>query len=124
MTADLRKQVSALLEQYGDEIKETVQEVATEVGKESANIVRQKSAAHKLTGSYMKGWTSAVDTGKYGSVSVRIYNRTDWQLTHLLNNGFYSIRAGRRIDGDGHIDSAEEEINNLLVKKLEERLKQ
>lgn len=124
MTANLRKQVSALLEQYGDEIKETVQEVATEVGKESANIVRQKSAAHKLTGSYMKGWTSAVDTGKYGSVSVRIYNRTDWQLTHLLNNGFYSIRAGRRIDGDGHIDSAEEEINNLLVKKLEERLKQ
>lgn len=124
MTADLRKQVSALLEQYGDEIKEAVQEVATEVGKESANIVRQKSAAHKLTGSYMKGWTSAVDTGKYGSVSVRIYNRTDWQLTHLLNNGFYSIRAGRRIDGDGHIDSAEEEINNLLVKKLEERLKQ
>lgn len=124
MSTQLRTAISQLLQQYGDEIKDTVEQVAQEVGKESADIVRQKSAPHRLTGSYIKGWTSKMETGKYGTVTVRIYNKTDWQLTHLLNNGFYSIRAGRRVDGDGHIDSAEDEINNLLIKRLEERLKQ
>ena len=123
MSTELRVAMQKLLNEYGDEITEVAQEVAKQVGKEGADIVRQKSAGHRRTGSYIRGWTSAVDVGKYGTVFARIYNKTDWQLTHLLNDGFYSVRAGRRIEGDKHIDDAESEVNELLIKTLEERLK-
>lgn len=122
-TEGLRKAVNSLLQEYGDEVQEVAFEVAKQVGKEGSNIVRQASAGHQRTGSYMKGWTTATDVGKYGTISVRIYNKTDWQLTHLLNDGFYSVRAGRRIEGDKHIDSVEQDIDDLLVRTLEERLK-
>lgn len=120
----LKKAMNSLLTQYGDEINEVAQEVVKQAGKEGAKISSQKSAGHRRTGSYIKGWTSAVETGKYGTVFVKVYNKTDWQLTHLLNDGFYSVRAGRRIEGDKHIDDAEVEINDMFVRLLEERLKQ
>lgn len=119
----LKKAMNSLLTEYGDEINEVAQEVVKEAGKEGAKITSQKSAGHRRTGSYIKGWTSAVETGQYGTVFVKIYNKTDWQLTHLLNDGFYSVRAGRRIDGDKHLDDADAEISEMFVKKLEERLK-
>ena len=59
----------------------------------------------------------------YGMNQVIIHNKTDWSLTHLLNNGFYSVRAGRRINGDGHLDQAESIINEMLIKEVEESLK-
>lgn len=124
MSTDIKVAMSKLLAEYGDEINEVAQEVVKQAGKEGAKIASQKSAGHRRTGSYIKGWTSAVETGKYGTVFVKVYNKTDWQLTHLLNDGFYSVRAGRRIEGDKHIDDAEVEINDMFVKLLEERLKQ
>lgn len=119
----LKKAMNSLLTEYGDEINEVAYEIVKDAGKEGAEITSQKSAGHRRTGSYIKGWTSAVETGKYGTVFVKIYNKTDWQLTHLLNDGFYSVRAGRRIDGDKHLDDADAEISEMFVKKLEERLK-
>lgn len=124
MSTDIKVAMSKLLAEYGDEINEVAQEVVKQAGKEGAKIASQKSAGHRRTGSYIKGWTSTVETGKYGTVFVKVYNKTDWQLTHLLNDGFYSVRAGRRIEGDKHIDNAEVEINDMFVKLLEERLKQ
>lgn len=124
MSTDIKVAMSKLLAEYGDEINEVAQEVVKQAGKEGAKIASQKSAGHRRTGSYIKGWTSTVGTGKYGTAFVKVYNKTDWQLTHLLNDGFYSVRAGRRIEGDKHIDDAEVEINDMFVKLLEERLKQ
>ena len=118
-----KKAMNSLLKEYGDEINEVAYEVTKQAGKEGAKISSQKSAGHRRTGSYIRGWTSTVETGKYGTVFVKVYNKTDWQLTHLLNDGFYSHRAGRRIEGDKHIDEAESEINEMFVRLLEERLK-
>lgn len=126
-TLDLSKAVTQLLDQYGEDITTTVKQAIKEVAKEAVPIVQSVSPVNKHQvakdkGRYRKGWTYAVTNEGYGMNTMTIYNKTDWQLTHLLNNGFYSVRAGRRIEGDGHIDKAETEINDLLIKKVEKEL--
>ena len=122
---DLSKAVSQLLEEYGEDVDATIKKTLDTVGKKAAEVVRAKSptGAGKKSGSYKKGWRSESVKVAYGINQIIVHNRTDWMLTHLLNNGFYSVRAKRRIPGDGHLDKAETEINELLIKEVEDSLK-
>lgn len=117
---NLEKAMAQLLEEYGDEIRDEVSEVLLDVGKETVAYLRNISP--KRTGSYSKGWRGKKLTDTFYNTSLTVYNETDWQLTHLLNNG-HEKRGGGRVAGDGHIDDAEKYANGLLVKKVEERLK-
>lgn len=69
----------------------------------------------ELYGDYKKGWT--MKTGKrakVGGVSqVIVHNKTNYQLTHLLENGHAKYVYGRRISGSvraiPHIEPIEKE---------------
>lgn len=119
---DLSKAVNQLLEEYGDGIQDTINKVLKDVGKEAVGVIRSKSSAHNHTGRYMKGWRAEIVNEGYGINTIVLHNKTDWNLTHLLNNGFESVRHHKRVEGDGHIDDAETIINEMLVKKVEENL--
>lgn len=124
-TIDLSKAVNQLLEEYGNDIDGAIKQAMKKVGKDAVSVVKEKSpvGAGKKSGQYRKGWRAEDVKIAYGMSQVIIHNKTDWSLTHLLNNGFYSVRAGRRIDGDGHLDQAESIINEMLIKEVEESLK-
>lgn len=68
-----------------DEYSEEVQEVTTEAIEETAaeSVTRLRNNSPKASGRYARGWTSKAD-GPLGRI---VYNKTDWQLTHLLENG-------------------------------------
>lgn len=123
-TIDLSKAVNQLLEEYGNDIEETIKKSLDKVGKEAVNVLKEKSPVGKgkKSGQYRKGWRSENVKIAYGSYQIILHNKTDWSLTHILNNGFYSVRAGRRIAGDGHIDAAEQVINDMLIKEVEGNL--
>ena len=46
-----------------------------------------KDNSPKKRGKYAKGWVAKADTDYLGNYSVVVENETDWQLTHLLENG-------------------------------------
>ena len=120
-TISLEKAMQQLLDEYGSAVRVEVNEVLDEGAKETVSHLRQ--IAPKRTGRYSRGWRAEKVTETFNSASMTVHNATDWQLTYLLNNG-HANRDGGRTAGDHHIDYAEEWANNLLVKKVEEKLKQ
>lgn len=124
MQIDLSKAVNQLLEEYGTDVQESVKKAIKSVSKEAVNVLRTKSPVGKgkKAGQYAKGWRAEDIQEAYGMHTLVLHNKSDWNLTHLLNNGFYSVRAGKRIPGDGHIDAAEAAINEMVIKKVEESL--
>ena len=118
-THNLYSSFKQLLDEYGEEIRSDLSASITETSNDT--LKNLKSVSPVLTGSYKKGWRKKMQTTRWGSISVVVYNETDWQLTHLLNDG-HAKRGGGRVPGDGHIDRASEYASDLLVKKVEEKL--
>lgn len=75
--------IKDILNEYSDEIQESITEEAINIAKEGAEKLKRTSP--KRTGRYAKGWKVKTIKGK-GYVSATIYNSTNWQLTHLLEN--------------------------------------
>ena len=73
--------------------------------------------AGKNGGSYAKGWRVTEIDGK----NV-IHNKTDYQLTHLLENGHAKVNGGR-VAARVHIRPAEEEAINEYIKEVEKVIK-
>ena len=125
---DLSKAMDKLLEQYGKEIRETVNEQVLEVGKETVKKLKQRKdkTTSRSRKKYAKGWTDYTEISWNGTTMI-IYNKNKPQLTHLLNNGFeWTSRSGVRektVKGDGHINDASDFANELLVSRVERSLK-
>lgn len=121
---ELRKIVSEVLKEYGDEVEREVAEAIPDV---ADNVVRELyETSPNKTGDYAKGWTYDYVTSKYGTVTVKVHNKTDWQLTHLLEWGHAIKRGGRTIghaNAYPHIKQRNEYAKELLIKKVEERIK-
>lgn len=112
----LTKEIAKALEDYEDDISEVVEEVSNKIGKEAVEEVKQKSP--KKRGSYAKGWTLKKDKQGKGKYSVKIHNKTDYQLTHLLEFG-HATRNGGRTKAIPHIRPVEQKY----VKEYEQELK-
>ncbi|WP_407926433.1 HK97 gp10 family phage protein [Aquibacillus kalidii] len=112
---DISKEIARALSQYTDEVKEGLEEAKKETAKETVTNLRNNSP--KLTGDYAKGWK----TKKNGTAQV-VHNKTDYQLTHLLENGHVK-RGGGRVQAIPHIKPAEEEAIDNYVKKVEKVIK-
>lgn len=117
---NLYQNFKQILDEYGEEIRADLNTSLTATTDDTLRNLRAVSPV--LTGSYRKGWTKHVEYTRWGSIEITMYNKTDWQLTHLLNDG-HAKRGGGRVPGDHHIDEASDYASDLLVKKVEEKLK-
>lgn len=122
---ELRKIVGEVLKEYGDEVEREVAEAIPDV---ADNVVRElyETSPKGETGDYARGWTYSYVTSKYGTVTVKVHNATDWQLTHLLEWGHAIKRGGRTVgfaNAHEHIKQRNEFAKKLLMKKVEERIK-
>ncbi len=116
ITADnLGEAIAEILEEYGDEVQKDMDDVVKDVGKAGVKAIKSASGVFGGTGKYRKGWTSQIDSERYGS-TVTIYNRTPG-LPHLLENG-HAKRGGGRVPGKTHIAPVEQE----LIKQFEEQI--
>ena len=117
---DLADAVIDALETYSEEITEDVKAEVTEAGNYAKQIV--KEASPELTGDYKKGWTVKVAYDGPNDRRVVIHNRTDYQLTHLLEYGFVG-RDGDRKEGKAHIADAQIKAEEYFEKRVEDILK-
>lgn len=116
ITADnLGEAIAEILEEYGDEVQKDMDDVVKDVGKAGVKAIKSASGVFGGTGKYRKGWTSQIDSERYGSTAT-IYNRTPG-LPHLLENG-HAKRGGGRVPGKTHIAPVEQE----LIKQFEEQI--
>lgn len=107
----LAAEIARELAQYTDQIDEEVKVATDEVTKELVKELKRESP--KLTGSYAKGWTR-----KKFRNAVVVHNKTDYQLTHLLEHGHVKSGGGR-VSAKVHIRPAEEKAVNKFVERVE-----
>ena len=96
---------------YSDEVAEGIRKEVKEVAKET--VATLKATSPRDTGEYARGWSSRVEFESREDIRVRIYNRTEPQLTHLLEYGHAKTNGGR-VEGRPHIRPAEQEAEKKL----------
>lgn len=120
-TIDLK----SILGGYSKEVEDNLFIVAQEVAKECLNDVKASSPVNNKSprkGRYKRGWRLDLEKG-FGTVNATIYNKTDYQLTHLLERPHakknqYGVWGTTYPKSEGNISKAEEKA----IKNFEEQL--
>ena len=112
---DLSTQIAAALAAYSDEITEGLEVAKKETAKSVVQNLRATSP--KETGDYAKGWR----VSQIGTKQV-IHNKTNYQLTHLLENGHAKVNGGR-VAAKVHIRPAEEKAIAEFISGVERVIK-
>lgn len=108
--------IAGALADYGDEIKQGLAQDVEATGKECLKLVTQYSP--KRTGAYRKGWRVKKFVDSRNQVSMTVYNKPHYRLTHLLEDGHLN-RDGSRTEGKPHIEPAAQAAEAILMKKVE-----
>lgn len=108
------------LEKFGNETIEDLKDSVKETAKQCVKEI--KAGSPKKTGSYKKGWGYKVMYESGSEIRVLVRNRTDGQLTHLLENG-HAKRNGGRVEGRPHIAPAEKNAEKNLVDNVKMAVK-
>lgn len=114
MAVDLASQIAKELSQYTQEVEDLLQNAAEEITSKAVTTLEQTSP--KLTGDYAKGWRTKKVKGK-----IIVHNATDWQLTHLLENGHLNRKGGRTAPVV-HIRPVEQQAIQDFTNHIEEAL--
>ncbi len=107
----------------GFDIQIEYEKVLDEYAEKCKDIVKQKSPdGNRRNNKYKDGWTTTAGKSSRNSYMVTVWNATNWQLTHLLENGH--IIANKK-GGNGwasprpHIDDAYKSIRNKFIKAMQ-----
>ncbi len=119
---DLQNTIMDYLEDYVEDIEEDVVEITDNVTKEAIKELKRDSPKQKgisRNKPYWKGWTR--QTGKAAlknhRYTIKIHNRTNYQLTHILEFG-HATRNGGRTKAIPHIRPVEQKYTELYEQKI------
>lgn len=121
----LAKTIQEELQNLGVQVSDDMQAVFDEVGKEAAQKLRQTSPKNpkgKHSGRYAKGWTYEKGKRTRNNSAVGIVrNKTDPQLTHLLEYGHPLVRNGKVV---GNVEEREHirPVADWVADEIEKRL--
>ena len=121
------KAVRDLIVKNGDEATEiTTQAAKTAARKTVSDLKSQSPVGHE--GKYARGWSHKAQKGGVASYSETVYNRTDYQLTHLLEKphstgggGHYPSPSGGK-NHTGIIARIEEKQVNDFIEEVMKKL--
>lgn len=122
---EFAKAVMMALDQYKDEAEENIK-------KTTKSVVRRAISELKGTeptgGSYARGWSHKASKGRVGMVAGEtIYNRTDYQLTHLLEKPHTTGPHGgghypKKKDYTGNLARVEEKYTQEYFEEVKSKL--
>lgn len=105
-------EIARQLKRYNLILKEDIDAASKELTKDAVDELRNSSLTPRLTGDYAKGWKQSKVKGNWVA-----HNETDYQLTHLLEEGHAKVGGGR-VPAYPHI----EPIARKVADKFEERI--
>lgn len=112
---NISNEISKILSEYSEEIEEGMIKARDKVAKESAKTLRATSP--EKTGSYKQGWRVKTEGNK-----KIIHNKTDYQLTHLLEHGHAKVGGGR-VAARVHIKPVEEKAIKDYIEATEKLIR-
>ncbi|MBO0961444.1 HK97 gp10 family phage protein [Neobacillus sp. MM2021_6] len=112
----LAAEIARELNRYSNLVEEDLEASKKEIADDLKDELKQTSP--KDTGSYRKGWR----VKKVGNTLV-VHNKTDYQLTHLLEHGHVK-RGGGRVPAKVHIRPAEQRAIENYLDKVEQAIRQ
>lgn len=119
MADTITAQLSKILDDYSDEVKNVARKDAKESAREAAKDLR--SSSPKKTGDYASGWSSK----QLDADTSVVYNRKAPGLTHLLEKG-HVIRNKKgtygRAPAHPHIAPVAERMEQEFINKVERDL--
>lgn len=89
----LRDTINDILEEYGEEARDTIEAASKTVAKQVVQDLK-KGGSYEGGAEFNKGWTSKTETSRLGAETV-VYNRTKPGLAHLLEFGHAKRNGGR-----------------------------
>lgn len=113
------EQLAEILNDVQKDVRNATTKTLRVVAKES--VQRLKNTSPKKSGSYARGWATKSESDN----SVIVHNKTDYQLTHLLEFGHMTVnRKGTygRTPAHPHIKPVEEWANEELVTRITEEV--
>ena len=121
---ELQKVLNEYLEDYKEDIDEDVIETVDEVTKEARDELKQTSPRRGIAreNQYYKGWAVKLKKKNKGVYHKVVWNKTNYQLTHLLEFG-HTTRNGGRTKAIPHIRPVEEKYKVEFVDKLEKKIR-
>lgn len=121
---ELQKSLRNYLNSYVEDIQEEVEEATDKVTKKAKEELKEKSPRRKNEREepYHEGW--AVKVQKKGRLKYHkvIWNKTNYQLTHLLEFG-HANRDGSRTKAIPHIRPIEQKYKVEFVDLVEEKIR-
>lgn len=120
---DLSATINAIINEYGEQIRNTLDEVIPAVAKDTAKQIQRNAKREGLTnsGDYAKGWKVNVSKNLYGDTTATVYQKTKPGLPHLLEFG-HATRNGGRTKPAEHIAPAEKWAEAEVVKRVKEAI--
>ncbi len=117
---DFLEAVRGELEDYANEVTESVKQSVKSVAKETVQEVKKRSPVD--SGEYKKSWGQTTIHETPAIVVISVHNRKHYRLTHLLENG-HAIVNGGRTRAHPHIAPAEKFAEQALLRKVEMKIK-
>ena len=107
--------IADALEEFQEETMQDVKNSVEDAAKFCVNELEENSP--ELTGDYAKGWRKKTAYESATDIRVDVYNKTDYQLTHLLEDGHAKVSGGT-VPGTPHIGPAAEKASEKLGKDV------
>lgn len=124
---ELEKAITEYLENYVEDIEEDVEDTTNTVIKEAKQELVQKSPKSGIARKtkYYKGWAikNGGRTRKRKYYSKVIWNKTNYQLTHLLENGHHKRDGTGWVEAKLHIGKVQEKYGTKFADLLEKKIR-
>ena len=128
-TGSIAIQIADILDDYSKEVRRAMADAEDKIAKES--VRKLKNTSPKRNGKnhirrYAEGWRVKRVRTNTGIPDVIVHNKTNYQLTHLLENG-HVVRNKKgvygRTNGITHIAPVEQWASSELPLEIERKLK-
>lgn len=125
-STDLSNAVMEYLNSYAEDIHDNVVEITEDCTKRAIQELKEKSPRGKgrRATPYHLGWESKIQVkGKLKYHRV-IWNKTNYQLTHLLEFRHHKRTGDGWVEPQPHIEPVEQKYNQEFVDLLTKRIKE
>lgn len=113
---ELQKELSKYLQEYVEDIEKDVKDVTDSVSKEAIKELNVISPVG-VRGSYAKGWRKQKGKINKGRYIAKIHNKTDYQLTHLLEFE-HATKNEKKTKAIPHIRPVEEKFKKIYGEEI------
>ena len=114
---DLTQMLISAMQEYTEEATDDFEKKIDKIGQSGLKVI--KSMSPSRTGMYRKGWRKKF-LHDDGTVRIRLYNKTEWQLTHLLESSHKTGIHGSYTKPHPHVAPVQELVDEEVIEAAKE----